>query len=169
MATVLAQKERTGQAEAAQSKLCIILSKGSLDMAYPAFMLANTAATMGSEVHVFFTFWGLNVISRKNVGSLKIEPVGNPGLPMPNILGMLPGMTAMATRMMKGKIKKYWPTIPDMMRQAKDMGVRFHACSPTMGLMGVKESDLLPLTDDIVGASTFLEWATSPGTATIFI
>jgi peroxiredoxin family protein len=77
------------------SKLCIILSKGSLDMAYPAFMLANAAAAMGYEVHLFFTFWGMNVIDRRKIDNLKVSSVGNPGLPLPNILGMLPGMTSM--------------------------------------------------------------------------
>jgi peroxiredoxin family protein len=73
------------------SKLCIILSKGSLDMAYPAFMLANAAAAMGYEVHLFFTFWGMNVIDKRKIDNLKVSSVGNPGLPLPNILGMLPG------------------------------------------------------------------------------
>jgi peroxiredoxin family protein len=70
MATVTVQKERTSEREVAQSKLCIILSKGSLDMVYPAFMIGTTAATMGTEVHIFFTFWGLNVLNRKKVASL---------------------------------------------------------------------------------------------------
>jgi len=168
MATVLAQKEKVGQVEAAQHKFCIILSKGSLDMAYPAFMLANTAATMGSEVHVFFTFWGLNVINREKVGSLKIEPVGNPGLPMPNILGMLPGMTAMATRMMRGRIEKIkMPTIPEMIKTAKELGVKLHACSTTMELQGVTKENLVAEIDDVVGAATFLQ--ISEGGQTLFI
>ncbi|MDV3277060.1 MAG: DsrE/DsrF/DrsH-like family protein [Nitrososphaerales archaeon] len=168
MATILAQKERVERVEAAQSKLSIILSKGSLDMAYPAFMLATTAATMGSEVHVFFTFWGLDVVNRKKVDSLKVSPVGNPGMPMPNILGMLPGMTAMATRMMKGKMQKIkMPAIPDMIRTAKDLGVKLHACSTTMDVLGVKKEDLIPEIDDVVGAATFLQM--SEGGQTLFI
>lgn len=86
-------------------------------MAYCAFLIGNTAATMGSEVHIFFTFWGLDVLNRKKVGSLKVSPVGNPSMPMPNIIGMIPGMTAVATRMMKGKIEKTkTPSIPEMIR-----------------------------------------------------
>ncbi len=150
------------------NKLCIILSKGTLDMVYPAFMLATTGATMGSEVHVFFTFWGMNAINKKTAGSLKVAPVGNPAMPMPNILGMLPGMTAMATRMMRGKIQKVkLPTIPDMLKNAKDLGVHLHACSTTMDVMGVKKEDLMPEVEDIVGAATFLE--ISQGSQTIFI
>lgn len=149
-------------------KLAIILSKGTLDMTYPAFMLATAGAAMGTEVHIFFTFWGMDVVSKKKVARLKIAPVGNPSMPMPNILGMIPGMTAMATRMMKGKIKNLkLPTIPEMVANARDMGVHLHACSTTMEMMGVKKEDLIPEVEDVVGASTFLQL--SEDAQTIFI
>lgn len=141
-----------------ESRLLIILSKGTLDMVYPAFMIATTGATMGKEVHMFFTFWGMNAINKKTVGSLKVAPVGNPGLPMPNILGMIPGMTAMATGMMKGKIEKAkMPPIPEMIKMAKDLGVKLHACSTTLDVMGISKDMLIPEVDDIVGAATMLE------------
>lgn len=149
--------------------LVLIVSKNTIDSVYPPMILATSAAASGMDVDIYFTFWGLALLNKKTQDNSKLASVGNPALPMPNLVGMLPGMTAMATKMMKEKIKKYWPTIPEMMRQAKEMGVKFHACSPTMGLIGMKEKDLTPLTDDIVGASTFLDWATSPGTVTIFI
>lgn len=149
-------------------KLSIILSKGSLDMTYPAFMLANAGAAMGMEVHLFFTFWGIDVINRRKEANLKVSPVGNPGLPMPNILGMIPGMTAIATRNMRGKIKGLKiPTIPELIANAHDMGVHFHACSTTMEMMGLKKEDFIPEVDDIVGASTFLQL--SENGQTIFI
>ncbi len=87
---------------------------------------------------------------------------------MPNILGMLPGMTSLATSMMKGRIKKYWPTVREMMKSAKEAGVRIHACSPTMGLMNVSKEDLIPEVDDIIGASTYLDWAVDAD-VTLFI
>ena len=168
MATVTVQREKEIPHELAQSKMCIILSKGSLDMVYPAFMIGTTAATMGTEVHIFFTFWGLNVLNRKKVASLKVSPVGNPGMPMPNILGMLPGMTAVATRMMNGKIKATkTPSIPEMIRTAKDLGVKLHACSTSMEFLGIGKDDLIPEVDDIIGASTFLQL--SDGGQTLFI
>jgi peroxiredoxin family protein len=168
MATVSVQRERTPEREVAQSKVSIILSKGSLDMVYPAFMIGTTAAAMGSEVHIFFTFWGLNVLNRKKVASLKVSPVGNPGMPMPNIIGMLPGMTAMATRMMKGKIRETkTPTIPEMISAAKDLGIKMHACSTSMEFLGVSKEDLIPEVDDVIGASTFLQL--SEGGQTLFI
>ena len=167
--TLVAQQSRQAEADKRANRLVLVVTKDTIDQVYPPLILATTAAASGLEVDIYFTFWGLKLLDRKSHTKTKMAPVGNPALPMPNIIGVLPGMTALATRMMKGKIKKYWPTIPEMMRQAKDMGVRFHACSPTMGLMGMEEKDLVPLTDDIVGASTFLDWATSPGTATIFV
>ena len=167
--TLAAQQTKESEVGKRANRLVLVVTKDTIDQVYPPLILASTAAASGLEVDVYFTFWGLKLLDKKSHAKTKLASVGNPALPMPNIIGVLPGMTAMATRMMKGKIKKYWPTIPEMMQQAKDIGVRFHACSPTMGLMGMAEKDLIPLTDDIVGASTFLDWATSPGTATIFV
>jgi len=146
------------EAKAEQTeRLLIILSKGTMDMVYPALMIANTAATMGKEVHMFFTFWGLNAVNKKTVGSMKVSPVGNPGMPMPNILGMIPGMTAMATRMMNGKMKKAKvATIPEMFKMAKDLGVKLHACSTTMEVMGTPKETLIDEVDDVVGAATMI-------------
>lgn len=152
-----------------RNKLVIVCSKGSLDMAYPPLMLATTGAAMGMEVHLYFTFWGLNMIMKKTYGSLKISPVGNPGLPMPNILGMLPGMTSMTTSMMKGKMEKMkMPTIPEMIKTAKESGVKFHACSPTLEMMGITKDDLIPEVDDIIGAATYLDLA-SQDAITLFV
>ena len=149
-------------------RMLIILSKGTMDMVYPALMIATTAATMGKEVHMFFTFWGLNAVNKKTVGSMKVSPVGNPGMPMPNILGMIPGMTAMATRMMNGKMKKAKvPTIPEMFKMAKDLGVKLHACSTTMEVMGTPKETLIEEVDDVVGAATMV--SLGEGGQTIFI
>jgi len=152
-----------------RNKLVIICSKGSLDMAYPPLMLATTGAAMGMEVHLYFTFWGVNMITKKTVDSLKISPVGNPALPMPNILGMLPGMTSMLTSMMQKKMDKIkMPSIPEMIKTAKESGVKFHACSPTLDMMGLKREDLIPEVDDIIGAATYLDLA-SEDAITLFI
>lgn len=168
--TTLVQQPVTAQPAAPTSagKLCIILSKGTLDMVYPAFMLAQTAAAMGQEVHVFLTFWGLGAMTREHIGKLRVASVGNPGLPMPNIVGMLPGMTAMATTMMKRRIEKaHMAPIPDMVRDAAAMGVQIHACSTTMEVMGIAREDLVPEIMDVVGAASFLEMA--EGGQTLFI
>jgi peroxiredoxin family protein len=141
-----------------EDRLMVILSKGTLDMVYPAFMIATTGATMGKDVHMFFTFWGMNAVTKNTVANLKVAPVGNPGLPMPNILGMIPGMTSMATRMMKGRIvKAKVPSVPDLIKTAKELGVKLHACSTTLEVMGTTKDMLIPEVDDIVGAATMLE------------
>ena len=148
---------RTEEKAEQTERLLIILSKGTMDMVYPALMIATTAATMGKEVHMFFTFWGLNAVSKKSVGSLKVSPVGNPGMPMPNILGMIPGMTAMATRMMNGKMEKAKvPSVPDMFKTAHELGVKLHACSTTMEVMGTPRETLIDEIDDVVGAATMI-------------
>jgi len=155
--------------EAGKNRLIMVVSKGTIDALYPALVLAVTAPAMGMETDIYFTFWGLKTLTRKGVTSAKLASVGNPGLPMPNILGIIPGMTSMVTWMMKKRISKYWPTVYDMLKMAKQAGVRIHACSPTMGFMGVKDKDLIPEVDDIVGASTFLGWASDPKAITLFI
>jgi len=152
-----------------RNKLVIICSKGSLDMAYPPLMLATTAAAMGMDVHLYFTFWGINMITKKTVDALKISPVGNPALPMPNILGMIPGMSAMVTSMMKKKMQKMkMPSIREMIQTAREGGVKFHACSPSMNMMGLTKDDLIPEVDDIIGATTYLDLA-SEDAITLFV
>jgi len=152
-----------------RNKLVIVCSKGSLDMAYPPLMLATTAAAMGMEVHLYFTFWGMNMITKKTIDSLKISPVGNPALPIPNILGMIPGMSSMVTSMMQKKMTKMkMPSIREMIATAKEGGVKFHACSPSMNMMGLKREDLIPEVDDIIGATTYLDLA-SEDAITLFV
>ncbi|MCS7145758.1 MAG: DsrE/DsrF/DrsH-like family protein [Nitrososphaerota archaeon] len=164
MKTLTSEKEEQKTAR----KLCIILSKGSLDMVYPAFILATTGAAMGMEVHVFFTFWGLDAVVKGKVDRLKISAVGNPSLGLPSILGVLPGMTGMVTNTMTKKFKQLKvPTVYELIKQAKDLGVKLHACSTTMSAMGIKETDLISEVDDVVGASTFLGLA--EGGQVIFI
>jgi peroxiredoxin family protein len=155
--------------ELKRNKLVIVCSKGSLDMAYPPLMLATTGAAMGMQVDLYFTFWGINMINKKTIDSLKISPVGNAALPMPNILGMIPGMTSMMTSMMQKKMQKIkMPSIREMIATAKESGVKFHACSPTMDMMGLKKEDLIPEVDDIIGAATYLELA-SEDAITLFV
>jgi peroxiredoxin family protein len=155
----MSKRSKAIEDQAKRKQIVIIVSKGTLDMAYPPLILATTAAAMDMDVDLYFTFWGLDLLNKKRVDSQKLPPVGNPSLGMPNILGVLPGMTSMATSMMKKRIKKYWPTVREMMKSAKEAGVKIHACSATMGLMNIKKDDLIPEVDDIIGASTYLDLA----------
>ena len=161
------EKEKPVQSK--RNRLVIVCSKGSLDMAYPPLMLATTAAAMGMEVHLYFTFWGMNMITKKTIDSLKISPVGNPALPMPNILGIIPGMSSMVTSMMTKKMQKMkMPSIREMIATAKESGVKFHACSPSLNMMGLTKDDLVPEVDDIIGATTYLDLA-SEDAITLFV
>ena len=142
-------------------RLALVASKGTLDGAYPPLILAATAASLGWEVGIFFTFYGLDIVHRRRHRKLKVAPVGNPAMPVPvpNLLGALPGMTAAATTMMKGWMKRArLPDVPQFLEMARESGTKLFACSTTMGVMGVKESDLLPGVD-IAGATAFLDFA----------
>ncbi len=139
--------------------MLLICSKGTLDMAYPPLILATTAASMDVDVKLFFTFYGLDIINRHKVHKLKVAPLANPAMPMPvpNMIGALPGMTAMATMMMKGMMKKgQVPDIVEMIRTAKELGVKFLGCQMTMDVMGVKQEDLIDEVDETVGAAAFV-------------
>ncbi len=163
-------KGSTGEARPSdgRKKMTIICSKGTLDMAYPPFILANTAASMDVDVSLFFTFYGLDIINKKKYKNLKVAPLANPAMPMPspmdkifsNAMGAIPGMTAMGTMIMKQMFKNgNVPPIPEMIKDAKDMGVKFLACQMTMDVMGVKDEDLIDEVDDSVGAAAFLSEA----------
>jgi peroxiredoxin family protein len=146
-------------------KLAIIATKGSLDWAYPAFILASTAAALGYETQVFFTFYGLQLLKKKL--SLEVTPLGNPGMPMPMgmdkwfpvIFTALPGMQAMMTSMMKAKMKKKGVASIDELRDlCQEAEVKLIACQMTVDLFDMNRADLL---DDIeyAGAAAFFEFA----------
>lgn len=153
-----------------ENKAAFIASKGTLDMAYPPLILASSAAAMDMETAIFFTFYGLDILNKKKNKNLKVPPLANPAMPvpMPNIFGALPGMTAMATMMMKSWMgKQNVPTIPELLDMCIEGGVKLIACQMTMDVMGIKREDLI---DEIVvgGAATFLEWA-SQCNITLFV
>ena len=151
------------------NRMALVASKGTLDMAYPPLILATTATSLGWEVGIFFTFYGLDILHKDRIHSLKVGPVGNPAMPppiralpflkVPNIVGALPGMTAMATQMMKSWIARAkLPTIPQLMDIAKECDVQLYACATTMGLMGIQQSDLIDGAK-CAGAAAFLDFA----------
>jgi peroxiredoxin family protein len=154
-----------------KNTVAIIASKGTLDMAYPPLILASAAAAMGEEVEVFFTFYGLNIIRRGGADHLQVAPIANPAMPvpMPNILGMLPGMTPAATWMMRSQYfaKHNVATIPELIQQCQDLGVKFIACQMTMDVFGLKAEDLIAGVE-VGGAATFLNFASGAHT-TLFI
>lgn len=154
-----------------KNKVAIIASKGTLDMAYPPLILASAAAAMGEEVEVFFTFYGLDIIKKGGAQHLQVAPIANPAMPvpMPNILGMLPGMTPMATWMMKTMFfgRHNVATIEALLEQCRELGVKLIACEMSMDVMGIKREDLLDEVE-VGGAATFLNFAGEAHT-TLFI
>jgi peroxiredoxin family protein len=146
----------------ARGKVAIIASKGTLDMAYPPLILASAAAAMGEDVTVFCTFYGLNILKKGGAKHLQVAPIANPAMPvpMPNILGMLPGMTPMATWMMKSQFfaKHHVAPIQDLLQECLDLGVKFIACQMTLDVMGIKSEDLIDGVE-IGGAATFINFA----------
>ena len=141
-------------------KLSIIVSKGSLDMAYPGLVLANAARMMGIEADLFFTFWGMDIISKKKVDHLKVTPVGNTAMHMPQMVGVLPGVSSMATGMMMKEIEKLdMPPIHEFLEMVHDAGAGIYACQMASDMMHLDRNDLIDEVDEIIGAMDFLEKA----------
>ena len=146
--------------------MSLIVTKGSLDWAYPPFILATTAAAMGLEVTMFFTFYGLGLL-KKDL-NLKISTLGNPAMEMPmmgmhmampNIVGALPGVDGMATGMMKNMIKKKGvASIEELRELALEADVKLIACQMTMDLFEYKREDMID-GPEIGGAATYMEVA----------
>jgi peroxiredoxin family protein len=146
-------------------KLAIIATKGSLDWAYPPFILASTAAALGYEVQIFFTFYGLQLLKKKL--ALQVSPLGNPGMPMPMgmdkwfpVLGTaIPGMQAIMTMMMKNKIKsKGVASVEDLRELCREAEVKMVACQMTVDLFDLNHKDFIDGLE-FGGAATFFEFA----------
>jgi peroxiredoxin family protein len=155
-------------------KLCIICSKGSLDMAYPGMVLANAALMEGIDVTLFFTFWGLDMVTEKKMDKLKCTPLGNPsmgmpnGMGIPNVMSILPGMTDFATSMMKEEIDKLdFPPVREFLEMISDAGGKMYGCKMSMDMMKLTKDDLFEGVEAVVGAMEFMEM--SEGAQVLFI
>jgi len=149
--------------------IAFICSKGSLDMAYPALIIGWAAIGNGVDVTLFFTFWGLDMINKHRVDHLEIAPVANPsmktgmmGFPInmgiPQLMGVLPGMTAVASGLMKQKMKELdVPPVKEMLEMLHDAGAKIYACKMTVDMMKLQKEDFLELVDGIVTASEFID------------
>ena len=138
--------------------LAIICSKGSLDMAYPGLILGNAALGEGVELHLFFTFWGFDIITKGRMEDLKFSPVGNTAAHMPQALTPLPGMTSMATHMMKKSIAELdVPEVPEFLDLIKASGGHLWACRLSADMNHLSKDDLYEGVDDIINASDFIE------------
>jgi peroxiredoxin family protein len=153
--------------------MAIIATKGTLDWAYPPFILASTGAALEWDVSVFFTFYGLNLL-RRDLSSLRISPLGNPGMPMkmpfgpewfraidwkiPNaVQSIAPGFETLATRLMKRTIRdKGVADVAELRAACIESGVKLIACQMTVDLFGFAPSDFIPEVSEFCGAAQFL-------------
>lgn len=166
------EKKMAAREAAHVPSLAIIATKGTLDMAYPPFILASTAGALGWEVSVFFTFYGLNLL-RKDL-DLEISPLGNPAMPMkmpfgpewfrnvewniPNaVMGNVPGFERLATSMMQQTLRnKGVASIKELRDACLESGVNLVACQMTVDLFGYTKDNFIPEVADWIGATTFL-------------
>ena len=127
-----------------KEKMVLVAASGDLDKAWPVLILATTGAAYGMDVTVFFTFWGLNLLKKKG-GADSVK---------------LGGMMRIGTGMMKGRMKKAGAKeLPDMIRDAKDLGAKLYACQMTMDVMKIEREELIEEVDDVLGAAAFLNFA----------
>jgi peroxiredoxin family protein len=139
-------------------KLAIICSKGTLDMAYPGLILANAALGEGIETHLFFTFWGFDMITKSRMADLKFTMLGNTATHLPQGIGGLPGMTAMATHQMKKQIAEVGvPEVPEFLEHIVASGGHLWACRMSADMMHLAKDDLYDGVEDIINAADFIE------------
>lgn len=141
-------------------KVAIICSKAGLDEAYPALILANAARQSGIEAFIFFTFWGLDVITEKKVDHLHVNMAGNPASPMPTMLAGLPGMEAFAAHKMKKSMEELaLPSAREMIEILADAGAELYACELAMQMFKRTPEDLLPQVKEVITAGDFYDLA----------
>ena len=161
-------------------KIAYICSKGNLDMAYPALIMGWAALGNGIDVTMFFTFWGMDLINKERVDHLQIPPVANTSMKMsmmgvntgnlgiPNIMGVLPGMTAFATKLMNDKMKDLEvPPVREYLQMLVDAGAKLYACKMSVDMMDLKMDDFVDGVIDIVTAGEFIDM--TEGAQIIFI
>lgn len=160
-------------------KIAFICSKGTLDMAYPALVMGWAALGNGIDVTIFFTFWGLDIINKSRIDHLELAPVANTSMKMnmmgvpgnlgiPNLMGVLPGMTAFATKLMKDKMNQLEvPPVREYLQMLVDAGAKLYACKMSVDMMGLKKEDFVEGVEDIVTAGDFMDM--TDGAQIIFI
>ncbi len=139
-------------------QIAIICSKGSLEGIYPALILANGARMEGMDAMLFFTFFGLDAITKKKVNQIKVATVGNPGMHIPTMIGGIPGMSKFATHMMQKEMDKLdIPPIDEFMEILDDSGAEIYACKLAMDMFKLKDSDLIDQVKGILTVGEFYE------------
>ena len=151
-------------------KMMIILSKGTIENVYAAFVLANGARMEGIEAEIFFTFFGLEALHNKKLDHLHVATVGNPAMHMPTMLGGLPGMEAFATYMMKKEMEKLdMPEVREFLEILSASGVKLWACKLAMDMFHYTKEDMFPDLDGVLTVGDFYKQAQGIGTHMLFI
>ncbi len=156
--------------KAAIKKMMIILSKGTLENVYAAFILANGARMEGIEAEMFFTFFGLEAVHKKKLTSLHVATVGNPAMHIPTMLGGLPGMEALATSMMKKEMEKIdMPEVPEFLDILSASGVKLWACRLAMDMFHYTKEDLYDGVDAVITVGDFYKKSEGEGVHMLFV
>jgi peroxiredoxin family protein len=141
-------------------KVAIICSHGGLDEAYPALILANAARQSGIDAFVFFTFWGLDVITTSKVDHLHVNLAGNASSGMPTLVAGLPGMESLAASMMKKQMAELdLPTVREMLQILDESGAELYACELAMKMFKRAKEDLVTQVKDVITAGDFYDLA----------
>lgn len=141
-------------------KVAIICSKAGLDEAYPALILANAARQSGIDAFVFFTFWGLDVVTEKKVDHLHVNLAGNPASGVPTMVAGLPGMEAFAAHKMKKQMEELeLPTVREMLQILDEAGAELYGCELAMKMFKREKEDLVPQVKDVITAGDFYDLA----------
>lgn len=143
-------------------KVSIVISRGSLEGIYPGLIMANGARMEGIDADVFFTFFGLDAIRKDRNEHIKVATVGNPGMHMPTMLGGLPGVSALATKMMQRQMEKLdIPPIGEFIELLSDSGADLYACKATVDMFKLTKLDFVPQVNDIITVGELFELAAS--------
>jgi peroxiredoxin family protein len=141
-------------------KVSIVISQGSLEGIYPGLIMANGARAEGIEANLFFTFFGLDAIHRERIDHIKVATVGNPGMHMASLVGVLPGMSAIATKVMEHKMSKLdIPPVHEFVEMIGDTGAGMYACKASVDMFGFEKDDFVEQVDDIITVGEFYEMA----------
>ncbi|MDF2607975.1 MAG: hypothetical protein K0S34_2171 [Bacillales bacterium] len=141
-------------------KVSIIISKGSLESIYPGLIMANGARMKGIEANVFFTFFGMDAITKKKMNNVKVATVGNPAMGIPTLVGAIPGMSAFATNMMKKQMDELdIPPIPEFIEMISDAGGKIYACLASVDMFKLKEEDFCDELDGVLTVGDFYDLA----------
>lgn len=149
-------------------KIALICAKGGLDECYPALILANAARMSGIEAMIFFTFYGLDVVTESRVDHLHVNMVGNPSSPIPPFVAGLPGMELLASSMMRRKLDELdLPSPREMLTMLHESGCTMYGCELAMRMFGRTREDLLPVVQDVITATDFYDL--TEGASIVFV